>query len=70
MSDNNLHLKIQGSPFVRDVKNRAILNTNESERQAYLLRKNAIKSKENRIDMLEKRVADLEAQIKVLMGTR
>lgn len=68
MMKQDVYLKVEGSSLVRDVKNHAILNTNESERQQYLLRKNAIKSKENRIDALEKRIADLETQIKFLMA--
>lgn len=61
-------VKIEGnSSLVRDKISKSIINTSESERQAYLNRKKAIQSKDNKIDMMEKRIADLEAKVKVLM---
>ena len=66
--EQDQYLRVEGTTLVRDKQTKSIINTNEAERQQYLLRKKAIKSKESRIDLLESRIADLEAQVKSLMG--
>lgn len=65
MSDNDL-IKVANSSFARDKVSKAVINTNDKERQLYLARKSAMKSKDDRLDSLEKKVLNLEAQIEIL----
>lgn len=59
-------IKVKNSPFVRDKVSRAVINTNDRERQLYLSRKSALQSKDQRLETLEQKVLNLEAQIEIL----
>ena len=67
MEDNNTLLKVKNSPFVRDSISKAILNTNDKERELYLARKTAMRSKDKRIELLEQKVLKLEELIEKLI---
>lgn len=66
MDDTKL-LKVENSSLARDIKSRAILNTNDRDRELYLARKKALSLKSDRIDLLEKRILRLEEQIELLI---
>lgn len=53
--------------LVRDKISKAIVSTDSTARQKYLSRKKELLSKDQRIESLEKRVLELEAQIKLLI---
>lgn len=68
---NDEIIRVQNSStLVRDKISRAILNINQKDRELYLSRKNAIRSKDmiieqlqNKIDRLESAISDLEQRL-------
>ena len=67
MNNDSEVLKVQNSTLVRDKHSKAILNTNDRDRELYLARKKALSLKSDRIDLLEKRILRLEEQIELLI---
>ncbi len=62
----NEQIKVENSPFARDKVSKAILNTNDRERELYLIRRRALQEKDDRIDSLEKRLEALEKDMRIL----
>ncbi len=67
MTDNEL-IKIENSSFARDKVSKSVINTNSKDQQLYLARKNAIKAKDKRIELLENRISNLEKKCQEILN--
>lgn len=65
---NNLLKVKSNSSLARDKISKAIINTDISEWQKHIERKKALKSKDDRLANLEKKVLDLEFKLNTLLN--
>lgn len=67
MDKDNILIKVENSSLARDIRSKAVINTNDKERELYLARKKALTTKDLRIQLLEQRVQKLEELVEKLI---
>lgn len=75
--EDNMHVKVENSPFVRDIHSKALLNTDTRGRDEYLMKREIAKKQQaeqnetkQKIDKLEEDVAEIKSLLREIAQMR